>query len=241
MTALSSLPARLEVDDLVVDLQRRSNRRTLELTVERDGRLSVAVPDGIALCEVERFVHEKQDWVYRKLAEKHMLLAPRTAKRFVSGEGFAYLGRNYRLLLVENQDVPLKLDRGRLRMRRRDADQGAAIVRHWYIDTGKPWLAGRIRQWETRLGIADAIVEVADLGYRWGSASRDNRVNVHWSALQLPPSLIDYVLAHELAHLHEPNHTTRFWQLVARAIPDFERRREALARTGATLWLGDIA
>lgn len=74
------------------------------------------------------------------------------------------------------------------------------------------------------MGAVDVAVDVAALGYRWGSVGRANKVNFHWATLQLGPALIDYVLVHELAHLEEINHTPRFWQLVGRALPDFERR-----------------
>ena len=90
------------------------------------------------------------------------------------------------------------------------------------------------------MGVADVTVEVAGLGYRWGSIGKASQVNVHWATLQLSPPLIDYVLVHELAHLEEANHTPRFWELVGRVLPDFEQRKDTLARRGAELWLGDV-
>lgn len=77
-----------------------------------------------------------------------------------------------------------------------------------------------------------------DLGYRWGSLSGSRRLNIHWATMRLPPSLIDYVLVHELAHLAHPHHTAAFWARVERALPDDERRKSDLATTGASLWLG---
>jgi predicted metal-dependent hydrolase len=64
-------------------------------------------------------------------------------------------------------------------------------------------------------------------------------VNLHWATTQLSPPLIDYVIVHELAHVHEPNHTLECWQRVERAIPHFQRSKEMLARKGCDLWLGD--
>ncbi|WP_460962588.1 M48 metallopeptidase family protein [Parasphingorhabdus pacifica] len=62
------------------------------------------------------------------------------------------------------------------------------------------------------------------------------RLNLHWATMQLPPSLIHYVIAHELAHLEDPNHPPAFWVAVARAVPDYEARKLRLARVGAHLW-----
>ena len=81
-------------------------------------------------------------------------------------------------------------------------------------------------------------LEVRDLGYRWGSLGRNDRLNIHWATMQLPASLVDYVLVHELAHIGQPRHTAAFWAAVERALPGYDERRARLATTGATLWLG---
>ena len=89
--------------------------------------------------------------------------------------------------------------------------------------------------------IANAEVTVSDLGYRWGSARpqhREDRINIHWATLQLPPSLIDYVLVHELAHLTEPNHDPAYWNLVERVMPGYENQKANLAAVGKVVWLG---
>lgn len=238
--AAQDLPERWEVDGLLFDVVPRPGRSTLEITVERDASLSLKVPDQATTDQVTAFVTAKRSWIFRKLAEKDALFHPPVVKQLIDGEGFAYLGRSYRLLLVDDQDVPAKVERGRLRVRRADAG-GVAVIRRWYQHAGSTWLARRVQPWAARLGAGDVTVDVAALGYRWGSVGKANKVNIHWATLQLSPALIDYVLVHELAHLEEINHTARFWQLVGRALPDFERRKDVLAHLGATLWLGDIA
>ena len=82
-------------------------------------------------------------------------------------------------------------------------------------------------------------IDVRDLGYRWGSLGKSDRVNFHWATIQLPPTLVDYVIVHELAHVHEPNHTPEFWLRVERALPTFQAEKMELARVGSKLWLGD--
>lgn len=82
-----------------------------------------------------------------------------------------------------------------------------------------------------------ADLRVLQLGYRWGSCSPSGTVNIHWATMQLPPTLIDYVLVHELAHLLRHDHSTEFWRLVERAMPDYEDCRERLRRLGPDLWL----
>ena len=138
----------------------------------------------------------------------------------------------------------VRLEAGRFHLPATQARQGAALMRHWYTETGGHWLRHRIRPWAARLGEQQVAVEVLDLGYRWGSARPTDgpqRINIHWATLQLPPSLIDYVLVHELAHLRETNHTPEFWATVARLMPGYQQQRAALATAGTTIWLGSVA
>jgi len=112
---------------------------TLEITVERDASLSLKVPDQATSDQITAFVAAKRSWIFRKLAEKDALFHPPVVKQLVDGEGFAYLGRSHRLLLVENdQDVPARLELGRLRVRRADvSSDGVAVIRRWYQRTGR--------------------------------------------------------------------------------------------------------
>lgn len=241
MSTGTLLPERLTHGRLDFRIVPRPQRRTLEITVERDATLSIKTPDGVTVEQIQRFVADKQDWIYRKLAEKHALYDTPIVKQLATGEGFAYLGRNYRLLVVDDQGVAVKLAHGRLKLRRADLSDGFAAIRAWYETTGQRWLQDRISRWSSRTGGGDVDVHVMHLGYRWGSSRGTGRINLHWAILQLPPSLIDYVLVHELIHLREPNHTPQFWLFMERAMPDYPERHDRLATAGSRLWLGAVA
>ncbi|WP_420451413.1 M48 family metallopeptidase [Ilumatobacter sp.] len=228
--ALDSLTA----GDLVFTIAPPTDRTTLEITVDRDASLILRAPTCASRERVERFIESKRPWVYRKLAEKDALVAPPIRKQFVDGEGFAYLGRNYRLKIDDTIDG-VRLDRGRFLMSTPTAD-GDAAMRRWYVRTGQAWLQRRVEPWASRMGATDVDVAVRDLGYRWGSTRGETHINIHWATLQLAPSLIDYVIVHELAHLKELNHTDRYWAEVARGMPDYERRREELTTAGVKIW-----
>ena len=264
-TPIHDLPE-LVAGDLVFAIAPPADRTTIEIVVERDASLVLKAPHGVTVERATQFVTDKRGWVYRKLAEKDALTGPPIVKQLVEGEGFAYLGRSHRLTLAAdrtgarlNQGRPVqqarpdsartadppavRLERGRFHMSAAEADQGAAAMRHWYIDVGGQWLRRRIRPWAARLGEDTVAVEVRDLGYRWGSARPTDgpqRINVHWATLQLPPSLIDYVLVHELAHLRETNHTPEFWSTVSRLLPGYELQKTNLAAIGKNVWLGAV-
>ncbi|MCG5529081.1 MULTISPECIES: M48 family metallopeptidase [Halorhodospira] len=224
----------LEVDDLVLQVRESSRRRTLEITVDRDGELAIAVPTGTEPEKMRAFVSEKRGWIYKKLAEKALRQRPVRGKEYVDGEGFLYLGRSYRLKIIpaSEQSVPLKLDAGRFRMREDALDDARQHFIRWYAGRAKDWLGRQVDAHAKRLGLSPAGVKVQDLGFRWGSCGRGSWLYFHWKTILLPRGIAEYVVVHELIHLVEPHHTPAFWRRLERAMPDFERRKNWLARHG---------
>jgi predicted metal-dependent hydrolase len=239
MTMIDVLPDTMLIGDLQFEVRESPRRLTVGMTVDRDGSLQLHAPPNCPPEALAAWANSKRMWVYRKLAEKDLLLSVKPTKEFVTGEGFAYLGRSHRLLVTDADTV--RMDRGRIIVPRREVNCGgtAAALTGWYMARGRQWLPGRLRRWTERMGLSPAGLDVRDLGYRWGSLSANGRLNIHWATLQLAPSLIDYVLVHELAHIVQPQHTSTFWAIVERTMPDYERRKDYLTVQGARLWLGD--
>ncbi|MBF8221461.1 M48 family metallopeptidase [Halomonas sp. 328] len=224
----------LAVNDLTLEVRESSRRKTLEITVDRDGELVIAAPTGTDERLLRDFVIEKRLWIYRKLAEKaeHRRRLPH--KEYINGEGFLYLGRSYRLkrVLQEEQDAPLKLVAGRFQLREDALNDAREHFVRWYSDRASDWLTTRVQEHARRMGVEPAGVKVQDLGYRWGSCGKGNRVYFHWKTILLPRHIAEYVVVHELVHLHEPHHTPAFWRRLERAMPDYEQRKAWLARHG---------
>jgi predicted metal-dependent hydrolase len=153
-------------------------------------------------------------------------------KQYVTGEGFPYLGRSHRLLLVDDQDVHVRLEQGRFKMRRADAPDGRRHIVQWYTDHARLWLEERVSRFARHVGVAPGELRVKDLGYRWGSCGRRGRLYFHWRSILLPARIVEYVVVHELVHLHEPHHTPEFWRCVERTMPDFAARKQRLAENG---------
>lgn len=223
----------LTIADLIFELRRSRRRRTVGITVDRGGELIVQAPEGVSVAQIERVVRSRLAWVYGKLALKESLSPTRRAWEIVSGETIHYLGRGYRLKLVPAQDVPLKLYQGRFLLRRDQQAQGEVHIVRWLTVHGQPWIERRVALLAERIGVAPAGVRVRDLGHRWGSCSRNGVVNFHWRVAQLPPRVVEYIVAHELVHLVEPHHTPAFWERLRRAMPDYPTRKAWLATHGA--------
>ena len=222
----------IAIDDLQFELRGSTQRRSLQVTVDRDGDLILFAPPNCERAELEGFVREKRFWIYTKLAEKELLRQPVSAREYVSGEGFPYLGRNHRLLLVDGQSVPVKLEDGRFKMLRSVATEGRQHMVRWYEQHAQPWLTQRVERFGARVGVSASSVAVRDLGYRWGSCGKGDTLYFHWRAVLLPPRIVEYVVVHELVHMREAHHTPDFWLLVERAMPDFAARKQWLAERG---------
>ena len=221
-------PEIIEVGGLYFTIQRSERRRTMALTVGRDGQLSASVPAAMGNAEICTWINRKLLWVHQKLAQKTEFSLQRSAPQFISGERFSDLGRSYRLQLVDQQRSALHFDGHQFLLRvdaRPTADQH---FRHWYRRQGQPWLEERVHNLTRYVGVTPSGIEVRDLAYRWGSCSRNRHIYFHWKVLQLPVHLIDYVIVHELAHLVEPHHGPTFWACVERALPDWKERSAEL-------------
>jgi hypothetical protein len=224
--------SKLLVGDLEFTLKTSARRRTMQITVERDGALILMAPPEASRAQLHAFVTEKRFWIYTQLAEKERLRHTLPAKEFVDGEGFLYLGRSYRLKLVDDQARCLKLSGGRFLLRRDAVGSARRHFVRWYSARAREWLGAKADEYRARMEAEIAQVKVQDLGYRWGSCGRGNRIYFHWKTILLPPPIAEYVVAHEVAHLHERLHTPDFWLRVERVMPDFPRRKTWLAENG---------
>jgi predicted metal-dependent hydrolase len=227
----------LTLDGMPVPVETAGPSRKARLTVEADGSLALRAASDVTDEELEHFLASRRQWVYDKLAIKEALSAPAVVKELVNGEGFLYLGRSYRLRVVP-EGKAVSLQQGRLILPKPLLPQGERAIQDWYRRCGITWLKPRMADWAGRLRVEPAALEVADLGHKWGSNTPDGRIRIHWATMQLVPRLVEYVLAHELAHLREPNHGKPFWELLLRAMPDAQDRKAQLAAAGPRLWLG---
>jgi predicted metal-dependent hydrolase len=218
----------------------RSRRSTADIIIERDGSVLVRAPEWADDEQIANIVTSKHYWIFQGLAEWRDLNATRVLREYKSGEGFLYLGRAYRLLLVAEQDEPLQLKGGRFTLRRDLVEEGEiaaarAAFREYYIARGLERLRKRVDYYAPKVGVKPVDVDVRELGNRWASYSPSGALAFNWKCMMAPQTIIDYVVVHELCHFYFRDHTDAFWNEVDKVIPDYRERKEWLRKNGAGL------
>jgi len=228
----------LVVHDLIFELRRSDKRKSIGIIIDRRGELIISAPIACPREQIQHTAEEKYRWIYTRLAKKEMLFRPPRPKEFLTGESFPYLGYSYRLQLLppthyDSDTLPLRLSRGWFLLRGDERARGQEHFIKWYSEQGLVWLEQRVDLYARHVGVQPQGITVKDIGYRWGSCGHNDTLNFHWRVIQLPPIIIDYIVVHELVHLHEPRHNKIFWQRVEQALPDFAARKQWLAENGS--------
>jgi predicted metal-dependent hydrolase len=202
----------------------RARRRTISLTVEPEG-VQVRAPRHATLADIEAFIREKERWIEKRRA------APRRVP-FVwqAGAMLPWLGRTVTLTL-QHGETGAWISEGELHF---GLAEGASLRERalgWMRERALEFFSDRVAKLSGAHGFRVSSVGLSDAQTRWGSCGCNGRILLNWRLMMLPPHLIDYVAAHELAHLRELNHSPRFWDIVALLYPDHRAaRRELNAR-----------
>jgi len=228
------------VRDIEYQLLRSDQRRTADIVIERNGLISVRVPEHLSEEQADAVVEHKRLWIYRNLAEWRDLNAARVVREWVNGEGFLYLGCAYRLLLTQEQDEPLKLKDGRFCLQRKIVEVGGEdaakqVFEKFYAEKALERIKKRVAYFAPKIGITPVSVEVKEIGYRWATCTVDGRLSFHWKCMMASPKVIDYIVVHELCHLHHRDHTDAFWNEVDKMMPDYAERKSWLRDNGSAL------
>ena len=213
---------------------RRSRRRTIGFVIDDRG-LRVTAPRWVPLAEIERALQEKARWILRKLVEwrAHEARRERVTVRWHHGATLRYLGSTLTLTLDPGtRGVARDGDRLRVGLPpQAGEEQLKDRVQSWLQARAREVFAERIPVFSRRLGRVPTRWALSSARTRWGSCTPDGAIRLNWRLVHFPLEIVDYVIAHELAHLRELNHGPRFWSTVGELFPDFDRARA---------WLRDL-
>jgi predicted metal-dependent hydrolase len=211
----------------------RARRRTVTILIER-ARVEVRSPRWTPIAEIEAFLREKERWIRRRIEETRRQPAPFVWRE---GERLPLLGEALRIELSSftdgvrraGQSIEVGLPRGCAAARLRTA------VLEWLKSEAKRVFLERVALLAPRLAVPAPELKLSNARTQWGSCNARGRVRLNWRLVHLPLTLVDYVVAHELAHLRELNHSPRFWALVGSLCPGYALARRELERLGRQL------
>ncbi len=210
-----------------------SDRKTLGISVERDKSVVVRVPKKTSNKKIEDFIERKKHWIYTKLNHPQKYNAKRK-KEFVSGSSILYLGRNYKLDIVTDE-LDSIIFNNKFMISRKHQAKAYELFKIWYMQKAKQKIIPKAMYFANNLGVEFNNINISELQYRWGSCTPKNNLNFNWRLIKAPISVSEYVIVHELAHLLESNHTSRFWNIVKTQLPRFSEARNWLRANGDLL------
>lgn len=220
--------------DYKVEIKRRK-RKTASIYIERDGSLSVLVPEATTDKEVEAILKANEYRIEKYQAKREFLNERAVSREMVNGQSFLYLGRNY--YLQYNAQAKVIEFKGRyLYAPARDGRRIKELFKDFYRERGMLFIAPRVSKYALAMGLAIEEVAVIELKTRWASCSATRmKVNFHWKVMMAPASVIDYLIVHELAHFKYKRHNAEFWNEVDKYYPDYQKQVAWLKENGATL------
>ncbi|VTU37336.1 hypothetical protein H6CHR_04935 [Variovorax sp. PBL-H6] len=227
----------------------RGKRRTIGFIVGAEG-LTVRAPRWVALRDVDAAVKEKADWILRKLAETRQRHAKLEATRIEwrDGVSFPFLGEPVVVRLDPHhgfEGVGAMLDAGGgvkariLRLALANNASPAQIkdaAQAWLMRQARRIFIERLDHFAPRLGVSWNKLTLSNASTRWGSARVDGAIRLHWRLVHFRLPVIDYVVAHELAHLRVMDHSARFWETVETVVPDYDDLRQQLKEQPVPKW-----
>lgn len=220
---------KLEVTKLI-----RSKRRSVSLQITDDGSLIVRAPKSESLKFIAGVIQDKRQWILQKqqlAKERYQTFA---VKQFVAGETFYFLGNAYPLFITTTDHQALHFNTG-FYLAENLVGNARELFLNWYRKQAQQLIGERVHYYAQQAQLNYKKVRINNTHSQWASCSADGNLSFCWRLILAPLPVIDYVVAHELAHLTWRNHSRRFWQKVKKIYPDFANHRKWLAKNSHLL------
>jgi predicted metal-dependent hydrolase len=222
---------RIVLDEQPVDYRLiRARRRSIGMEVHFDG-LTVRAPRWVALRDIEAALVERGAWILRSLAEWRGRRRDVMPSEWISGAPIAFRGAALTLALYPARHAEIAADLFHVTVRHphaHDERQVAECVRAWLRDQARTLVATRVAHYVRHIGAQLPTVRLSNARSEWGSCNAQGDIRLNWRLVQLPPPLAEYVVAHEVAHIVELNHSRRFWAVVESLLPGHAELRRQL-------------
>ena len=215
----------------------RARRRSIGMEVHFDG-LTVRAPRWVSLREIEATLVERSAWILRSLAEWRARRRDVMPREWKSGAPIVFRGAALALAIYPARQTVIAADLFHVTVRHpqaHDERQIAASVVEWMREQAWTLVAARVAHYMARVSARAHSVRLSNARSEWGSCNANGEIRLNWRLVQLPPPLAEYVVAHEVAHIVELNHSRRFWDVVESLLPGHAALRRELDEWTALL------
>ncbi|HET6991063.1 MAG TPA: SprT family zinc-dependent metalloprotease [Bacteroidia bacterium] len=213
------------------------NRKTLGIAVHPDGSIIISAPMDASFKTIESKIEKRSPWIAKQLRYFSKNAKPIHKPEWVSGESIYYLGRQYRLKVLKGEQN-IKLEGKYLVvhvLEKSNYSEIARLVYKWYKEHGKNIFSQRLERHIhilTKEKIRVNSLSVRKLEKRWGSCTKQGKIVLNMDLVKAPVDCIDYVMVHEICHLKYHNHGKKFFQLLYKHFPDWEKKKRKLENFG---------
>lgn len=211
-----------------------SNRKTLNISVERDRNIIVRAPKHLTFEAIDKIIQTKRQWIKEKLNHSQKYPLVTESKEFVSGETLMYLGRNYQLLVIEENIEGIEFEQ-RFKISKANQTKANELFKDWYLYQALRKIEPLAKYYAKNLGVEYSHLKTSGMKYRWGSCTPANNIIFNWRIIKAPMFVLEYLVAHELVHLIEDNHTPKFWNILSIQVPNYEKAKAWLKKNGQLL------
>ena len=208
----------------------RARRRSIGMEVHFEG-LTVRAPRWVTLRDIEAALTERAAWIVRSLAEWRARRRDVMPREWKSGAPIVFRGEQLALAVYPSRRTSIAADLFHVTVRHphaHDERQVAECVGDWLRDQAWALVAARVAHYVRRARAHTPLVRLSNARSEWGSCNAKGEIRLNWRLVQLPPILAEYVVAHEVAHIVELNHSSRFWAVVEALLPGHAALREQL-------------
>ena len=223
------------LEGINIVIEKTGRRKTVSIFIERDGSVRVLAPLTIDDEKIESAIRAREYQIFKKLAKWKELNEGKVIRAFVNGQSFLYLGRNYRLSIIEDAVTPLRISGGHFLLDRKLLDDADKVFKQFYKEKTKEKITERLKLITEKFQTKPAFIKVLELQNRWASCTPKNGLNFHWKCAMAPVPVIDYIITHEMIHLTNPNHSPAFWNELDKKMPNYREYENWLKLNGVKL------
>jgi predicted metal-dependent hydrolase len=212
----------------------RRNRKSLAIHVYPDKHVEVVAPEDALMDKILEKVKKRSPWIYKKQLEFSRIQPAQPKPKYQTGETFRYLGKQFRLNILDGEPS-IKLKNGKFQLTSPNSyssEQREKLFLNWFRERGKKIFKERFFECgkvSTIIGINEEPVwQIKVMAKRWGSCTKEGKIYLNSGLIVAPKPCIDYAIFHELCHLREHNHSSRFYTLLTKVYPDWKKWRDYL-------------